>query len=111
MPVVSDLDVLGGVGPYVDIGPAIGRKVLRFWPGDAARNKGSPWFPAVVTDYNELTGIHTITYGFNTTKEEYEEVTLSALDESALKVSTIQSSDRSACNGFASGFLVQTLAT
>eukprot|EP00877_Chromochloris_zofingiensis_P008793 jgi/Chrzof1/4167/Cz14g01150.t1 len=86
VPVVSDLDVLGGVGPYVDIGPAIGRKVLRFWPGDAARNKGSPWFPAVVTDYNELTGIHTITYGFNTTKEEYEEVTLSALDESALKV-------------------------
>jgi hypothetical protein len=24
-------------------------QVLRFWPKDAARNKGDPWFTAVVT--------------------------------------------------------------
>lgn len=30
--------------PYVGLGPAVGRKVLRYWPKDAHRNKGDPWF-------------------------------------------------------------------
>jgi hypothetical protein len=31
-------------------------QVLRYWPKDAGRNKGDPWFAAVVTDYEEDTG-------------------------------------------------------
>eukprot|EP00879_Flechtneria_rotunda_P028404 GHRR01030511.1.p1 GENE.GHRR01030511.1~~GHRR01030511.1.p1 ORF type:complete len:241 (+),score=71.84 GHRR01030511.1:663-1385(+) len=51
-------------------------KVLRYWPKDAARNKGDPWFSAVVTDYEEDTGAHILTYQFGTQKEEKERVSL-----------------------------------
>jgi len=30
----------------------VGRKVKRYWPEDAAKNRGDPWFTAVVTDYD-----------------------------------------------------------
>eukprot|EP00879_Flechtneria_rotunda_P020348 GHRR01021399.1.p2 GENE.GHRR01021399.1~~GHRR01021399.1.p2 ORF type:complete len:152 (+),score=37.22 GHRR01021399.1:1957-2412(+) len=66
----------GGDYPYANIGPAIGRRVLRYWPKDAARNKGDPWFSAVVTDYEEDTGAHILTYQFGTQKEEKERVSL-----------------------------------
>ena len=30
-------------------------QVKRYWPADAAKNKGDPWFTAVVTDYDPVT--------------------------------------------------------
>jgi hypothetical protein len=29
-------------------------QVKRYWPEDAAKNKGNPWFNAVVTDYDPV---------------------------------------------------------
>jgi hypothetical protein len=29
-------------------------QVKRYWPADAAKNKGDPWFNAVVTDYDPV---------------------------------------------------------
>jgi hypothetical protein len=61
--------------------------VLRYWPKDAGRNKGDPWFAAVVTDYEEDTGAHILTYQFGTQKEEKERVALALKQPSELRVS------------------------
>jgi hypothetical protein len=60
--------------------------VLRYWPKDAGRNKGDPWFAAVVTDYEEDTGAHILTYQFGTQKEEKERVALALKQPSELRV-------------------------
>jgi hypothetical protein len=62
-------------------------QVLRYWPKDAGRNKGDPWFAAVVTDYEEDTGAHILTYQFGTQKEEKERVALALKQPSELRVS------------------------
>uniref|UniRef100_A0A383V4K7 Uncharacterized protein n=1 Tax=Tetradesmus obliquus TaxID=3088 RepID=A0A383V4K7_TETOB len=72
--------------PFANIGPALGRKVLRYWPKDAGRNKGDPWFAAVVTDYEEDTGAHILTYQFGTQKEEKERVALALKQPSELRL-------------------------
>lgn len=60
--------------------------MLRYWPKDAARNRGDPWFPAVVTDYEELSGAHILTYQFGTPREEKERVSLSLKTADELQV-------------------------
>ncbi|KAF8056843.1 hypothetical protein HT031_006187 [Scenedesmus sp. PABB004] len=80
MPVLADGDL-----PFANIGPALGHKVLRYWPKDAARNKGDPWFTAVVTDYDEATGVHILTYQFGTQREEKERVSLGHKTHDELK--------------------------
>jgi len=62
-------------------------QVLRYWPKDAGRNKGDPWFAAVVTDYEEDTGAHILTYQFGTQKEEKERVSLGMKRQDELRVS------------------------
>lgn len=64
-------------------------QVLRYWPKDAGRNKGDPWFAAVVTDYEEDTGAHILTYQFGTQKEEKERVSLALKQPSELRVSLL----------------------
>lgn len=61
--------------------------MLRYWPKDAYRNKGDPWFSAVVTDYEEDTGAHIVTYQFGTQKEEKERVSLALKQPNELRVS------------------------
>lgn len=62
---------------------------MRFWPKDAYRNKGDPWFNAVVTDYEEDTGAHILTYQFGTHKEEKERVSLALKQPNELRVSRV----------------------
>eukprot|EP00775_Hariotina_reticulata_P007723 gene7723-7922_t len=81
VPVIAEGDL-----PYINIGPAIGRRVLRYWPKDAGRNKGDPWFAAVVTDYEEDTGAHILTYQFGTQKEEKERVSLGMKRQDELRL-------------------------
>lgn len=63
--------------------------MLRYWPKDAGRNKGDPWFAAVVTDYEEDTGAHILTYQFGTQKEEKERVALALKRPDELRVSRL----------------------
>ncbi|KAF6263284.1 hypothetical protein COO60DRAFT_1671076 [Scenedesmus sp. NREL 46B-D3] len=81
LPVVDSSDA-----PFANIGPALGRRVLRYWPKDAGRNKGDPWFAAVVTDYEEDTGAHILTYQFGTQKEEKERVALALKQPNELRL-------------------------
>ncbi|KIZ02225.1 hypothetical protein MNEG_5731 [Monoraphidium neglectum] len=62
----------------------VGRKVKRYWPDDAAKNKGDPWFMAVVTDYDPVLKIHVLTYSLGTQKEEREDVNLSTLHQGSI---------------------------
>jgi hypothetical protein len=50
------------------------------------RRDRSPWFTAVVTDYDEATNMHVLTYQFGTVREEREDVRLGDLAPEVVQV-------------------------
>ncbi|GBF95555.1 hypothetical protein Rsub_08536 [Raphidocelis subcapitata] len=65
----------------------VGRKVRRYWPEDAGKNKGDPWFTAVVTDYDPSRRVHVLTYSLGTSREEREDVDIQQLPQGAIDLS------------------------
>ncbi|KIY94981.1 hypothetical protein MNEG_12982 [Monoraphidium neglectum] len=76
--------MVGRKGDAQAAGGATAAAVKRYWPADAAKNKGDPWFNAVVTDYDPVQKVHVLTYSLGTQREEREDIDISKLHQGSI---------------------------